>query len=189
MKKTLLFTLDFPPDFGGVASYYREICGNLLNDRIVVLTLKRKNKKDSEFPYKIYRRNLITALPIWPKSVFSFWHLWRVIRKEKIKTVLVGQILPLGSITLFLSKVLKFDYGVFIHGLDILNAQKKIKNKVLAQKVLKKAKFVVANSKFTAEELKKFGVNSEKITIVYPCPFNKPPAKESVKQELIKNII
>lgn len=183
MQKTLLFTIDFPPSFGGVANYYENICGHLPADKIFVLAPKISLVDHAD--YKIYRENLITSLPIWPKWIFSFWYLYKVIKKEQIKNVLVGQVLPLGTVTLILSKILKFDYFVFTHGMDILLAQKTKKRKFLLKKILSNAKGVITNSEFNKKELVSLEIEDNKINIVYPCINPEIKVNEKIKSEII----
>jgi len=86
----LLFTLEYPPFKGGVANYY----GNVVKywgEEIKVLAGKKL---------------------LWPHWIFSLLYLWSAIKKFKIKIVLVGHILPLGTVTYWLSKILKFEYIV-----------------------------------------------------------------------------
>ncbi len=183
MNKTLLITIDAA--IGGVANYYQGICDHLPNNKISVLTVK-KDKIFYSKNYPVYRRNLISNLPIWPKWLPVFWHLWKIAKKEKVKTVLVGQILPLGTAALCLSKILNFDYAIFAHGMDILLPQKNSRKKWLSKKILKNAKITVANSNFTKQNLLKLGVNENKIIVLYPCPRVKPPADKKIKGDLIE---
>lgn len=183
MNKTLLFTIDFPPNIGGVANYYFEIYKHLPNNKITVLTQKTNNKDD--YSFNIYRKELISFLPIWPRWLPAIFHLYKTIKKEEVSTVLVGQILPLGTIAFLLSKILNIEYVVFTHGFDILKSQKRKRKKYLTEIILKNAKNIIANSNFTKNEIKKLGVKPDKITTLYPCPHIKPPAKNDVKKRLI----
>lgn len=183
MNKTLLVTID--ATVGGVANYYQGICDNLPSDKISVLTVK-KDKIFYSKNYPVYRRELIFNLPIWPKWLPVFWHLWKIIKKEKVKTVLIGQILPLGTVVFCLSKILNFDYIILANGMDIILPQKNKRKKWLAEKILKNAKISTANSNFTKQEILKFGIDKNKIIIIYPCPRIKPPADEKIKHNLIE---
>ena len=87
--KTLLFTLEYPPFKGGIANYY----GNLtkywpISEKILVLN---NNKRE------LIRKGFI--IDWWP----AFFVLKRKIEKSKVNHVLVGHILPLGTVTYFLS--------------------------------------------------------------------------------------
>lgn len=186
MKKTLLFTIDYPPIQGGVANYYKNICANLPSDKVVVLANHEVNEKnfDNNQKYKIYRRNLITNFPIWPRWLLSFYHLRQVIKKEKIDIILVGQILPLGTVCYIYKKVFKIPYGVFVHGMDIKMAQSVTRKRELAKKILNNAEFIIANSEYTKNLLLKQGIKSEKIEVVYPGVELK---SESPEEVLAKN--
>jgi phosphatidyl-myo-inositol dimannoside synthase len=184
MNKSLLFTIDFPPHIGGVANYYREFCNHLPSDKIVVLALK--NGKELDFDYKVYREKLIADKFIWPKWFPAFWHLYKVVKKEKIKNVIVGQGLPLGTVAYYLSKILKFDYYIIFHGLDIVTTKKIKRKRFLMDKILKKVKGVIVNSEFTKREVLEMGLDENKIKVLYACPHFKPPAKESVKRDILK---
>ncbi len=184
MNKTLLFTIDFPPYIGGVANYYREICDHLPSEKIVVLA--PKNGGEIDFDYKIYRGKLLIDKPIWPKWLPAFWHLYRVVKKEKIKKVLVGQGLPLGTVAYCLSKILKFDYYIFFHGLDIVTTKKIKRKKFLMEKIFKGVSGVIVNSEFTKREVLELGLSEDKITVLYPCPYFRPPAQDDVRKEIVK---
>lgn len=87
--KTLLFTLEFPPFKGGVANYY----GNLakywpIEEKLLIF---HNNQKEI----------MATNRPLaWVPAI---WSLKRRLKKEKIDYLLVGQILPLGTIACILS--------------------------------------------------------------------------------------
>ncbi|MFH0854304.1 MAG: glycosyltransferase family 4 protein [bacterium] len=171
MKKTLLFTLDFPPRNGGVAKYYENLCAYFSYDKIAVLCQNESGGKDFDRrqKYKIFRKNLITRFPIWPKWIFSFFYLWRVNKKEGADIILVGQVLPLGTVAWIYKKLFKIPYGVFIHGMDIAMTNRIARKNKLARKILKNAEFIVANSEYTKGLIKGQGISGDKIKVVYPC--------------------
>ena len=144
----LLFTSEYPPDIGGVANYYGNLVKYHDNGKIKVLTGKKLLK------------------PHW---FFSLWYLWRAVKKDKIKTVLVGQILPLGTVTWLLSRVLgiKFDYVVFLHGMDLTYALKMPRKKQLARKILTGAKKIIAANSYTAKLAWEI-VDKNKVEVVNP---------------------
>ncbi len=164
-KNTLLFTLEYPPFKGGVANYY----GNLIK----YWHRENKNYIPSDYftPLKMASNDKITVLTgkklIRPHWIFSLWYLWRAVKKNKINIVLVGQILPLGIVTWLLHKICKFEYAVFLHGMDLSFAMKVSRKKKLARKILRDAKKIIAvNSRVAmdAEEI----VDSKKITVINP---------------------
>ncbi len=171
MDKVLLFTIDFPPSKGGVAKYYEDICLNLPSEKITVLAnrITDEEKFDASQKYKIYRNNLILKFPIWPKWIFSFFYLRKIIKTENIKIILVGQILPLGTVALIHKKIFKTPYAVFIHGMDLGMAQKSAKKSKLAKKILKNSKFIITNSEYTKGLVIGQGIEANKIHVIYPC--------------------
>lgn len=171
MKKSLLFTIDFPPSKGGVAKYYENICFYLPPDKITVLANNETDgdKFDALQKYKIYRKNLISKFPIWPKWIFSFFYLHKVVKKEKTEIILVGQILPLGTIALIHKKFFKTPYAVFIHGMDLGMAQRSKRKSKLAEKILRNAEFIITNSEYTKKLVIGQGIEANKIHVVYPC--------------------
>lgn len=172
MKKVLLLTLDFPPRIGGVANYLANLCQNLPPDKIFVLTIKENGSVefDQKQDYKIYRKNLISHLPIWPKWLPAIYHTFQVIKKDKPDLILVGQILPLGTVALAIKKLTGLNYFVSCHGMDILLAQKTKRKKWLTNLIIKNSQHIIVNGQFTKKEIEKLGIGENKITVIYPCP-------------------
>ena len=150
--KSLLITLEFPPQIGGIAKYYAEFCRVLGRDRVVV-----------ETPFMASLRRLPLC---WLLSVYG---AYKIVRKQNIKHLFVGQILPLGYIAVILKFFLKLPYTIFVHGTDIalpLNSKWK---KFWAKLILNKAHLIIANSQFTKNKVKRhYNVNKDKIKALYP---------------------
>lgn len=147
--KYLLFTLEYPPFKGGVGNYYKNIVENWPQKKeIKILCQKQKNKNPD-----IFSKSLILNY-VYPKWILSFWHLARKINKDKIGHVLVGQILPLGTVSYFLSKIMKFEYSVFLHGTDLSFSFKKKRKAKLALKILKNAKYIICTNNYVALKVK-----------------------------------
>ncbi len=86
--------------------------------------------------------------------------LWRAAKAADI--IVVSHLLPLGTAAMLLGK----PYVVIVHGLDLRLAKRK---KVLASRVLTKAKLVVANSRSTASELPMFGLAADSALVLTPA--------------------
>jgi phosphatidylinositol alpha-1,6-mannosyltransferase len=186
MKKLLIATIEFPPQKGGIANYLAGLAGAFPTDRVAILAEKNDGteKFDGAQQYKIYRKKLFSKF-FWPKWLPLVWHLRRVARKEKVETILVGQVLPVGTAAMIVKKFLGIPYFVSCHGMDILIAQTAPRKKKLLVKILTEARGVIANSQFTKNELLKIGVAENKITIVYPCPkkFEMSVSAEAIKRK------
>lgn len=153
MARILLLTLEFPPDRGGVARYYGGLVGAMPAGSVVVLKAQLSR----------------WMLPRWLPLL---WRVWRTVRRETITEILVGHILPLGTITYLLKRlsIVRCPVTVFTHGMDILVPQSSRRKTLLMKKILGVASRVVTISQFTKRELLKLGVPEEKIVIVPPCP-------------------
>lgn len=194
MRKTLLITIDFPPQRGGVATYLSNVCRNLDADKIFVLANKLPSSEhfNHKQSYKIIRANLFYGF-LWPAWLRTLRQAKKVIRQEKIEQILISHILPMGYIAL----LLRLPYFVSLHGYDVLAAQKTAWKKYWLLKILNKSKAIIVNSNFTKQEVLKLGISADKIIIVYPCPNIKPenliPAeRQALKTELelhVKKVI
>jgi len=185
MKKSLLITLDFPPYIGGVANYYSNICKNLLPEDICVLAPNTKNteKFDTQQKYKIIRKQLLSSNPFaWPKWMKMIKAAKETIRSENIETIIVGNVLPVGTVALYLKKKLDIPYYVFTHGMDI--TMPRGRKKVLLKKILQNADGVFSNSKFLMNEIHQNGVEPRNIEVVYPCANIIPDVSEISNIEL-----
>lgn len=148
-KNILLFTSEYPPQIGGVASYYRDL----------VATWNQTGDGKIEV--------LATALK--PHWLFSMVALWRTVRTHRVKTVLVGQLLPVGTVTWLVHRFLQYDYVVFVHGMDLPYALKRPRKRWLAGRILGDAKAVIAvNSYVRTLLVDAFKDIESKITVVNP---------------------
>lgn len=161
MQRTLLVTLDYPPMTGGVANYYHNIVQHLPKDSIWVL--------DNSNDELLFRSRLL-----WPRWLKGLWSTWHTIRLLHIEHILVGQVLPVGTIAFLLHKLLRIEYTVMTHAMDItilLSSTHASKRKQwLLRHILLNASAITTVSTFTADKLKECGVPPSKIHIIEPCP-------------------
>ncbi len=153
--KTLLFTIEYPPFKGGIANYY----GNLayywpINEKIVVL----HNNRGQLIRQKGFLR-------WWP----ALGILKRKIKESKIDYVLVGQVLPLGTVAYLLSLFKPLDYAVFLHGMDLSYARRSFRKRCLLKCILGRANKIICANNYTAEKLKKlYPSQAEKVFVANP---------------------
>ncbi len=184
MKKSLLITIDFPPQLGGVANYLSNFSQNLPADKIIVLANQIANVHhfDGRQTYKIIRGKLFFTF-FWPHWLKTFSIAKKIIKREKIEQIIISHLLPMGYVAL----MLKLPYIVILHGYDIMNAQKSGWKKYWAIKILNQASHIIVNSHNTQAQVEKIGIKSDKITIVYPCPNIKPEQLNEHEKQIIKN--
>jgi phosphatidylinositol alpha-1,6-mannosyltransferase len=183
IKKTLLLTLDFPPQKGGVANYLSNFSKNLPADKIVILTNHHAQSEsfDNQQDYKIIRKNLYYK-NFWPHWLKTYFIAKKLIKQQKIQQIIISHVLPMGYINLLLNK----PFYVILHGYDILLAQKSFWKKLWLKIILHQARHIIVNSNFTKSKVLKQGIKPKKITIVYPCPNIKPTDLNSNKKQIIK---
>jgi phosphatidyl-myo-inositol dimannoside synthase len=130
----LLFTLEYPPFKGGVAKYYEAIVKNWPDNNIFVLNNNDNCLINNKLPF-------LKWLP-------GILKLKKEIKEKNIKHVIVGNILPLGTASLLISKFFKINYSVILHGTDIMYALKSKRKKILTKLILKKADKIICNSSY-----------------------------------------
>ncbi|MHA1695044.1 MAG: glycosyltransferase family 4 protein [Candidatus Helarchaeota archaeon] len=179
MKKSLLITAYFPPLTGGISKSLYNFCHFFPSDKLVVMTDKIF---DGEEKIRILTRKLFFKNKlIWPKWLPLIWHTLITIKKEKIKLIQVGQVIPIGYVALLLKKFLKIPYIVYIYGQDLLISRPYKRKYKFLNKVLKNADGIIANSRYTKNLLTDMGINTQ-VSIAYPCP------QYSIKDSILINI-
>jgi phosphatidylinositol alpha-1,6-mannosyltransferase len=171
--KILLCTLEYPPQQGGVANYYYNL-KKYWPDSANFLVL---NNNNNELLCK-------KRLPLkWLKSLFSIYSYYK---KKKIDYLLIGQILPLGTIALILKSFFNINYGVVIHGMDFTYALKTKRKMFITKKILKKAKHIISANNYTKDLIVNFLPElKDKISVINPGVEAKKVDKEILKR--IKN--
>lgn len=170
MKKTLLVTLDFYPQTGGIAQYWKHLGVFFDPQKWVVLAPPVPvGSKELKTPYGIYRKKFFSNI-VFPHWIPSFFHIWNIIKKENIETVVVSHMLPLGTVMFCLHFFTKTPYVIVSHGMDAALPLRNTWKKLLCSVILKKAHAVFANSIQTSNNLQKLGCPNKKIHIIYPCP-------------------
>ena len=158
--KTLLFTLEYPPFFGGVSRYYKDIVDHWpasAAGKPEILVLHNNEGK------LVRKRGLIKWLP-------AFGELFKILKKEKIEHILVGHILPLGTVAYLVTRITKTPYSVFLHGMDLAFSQKKARRRWLARRILRGAARIICVNSFVAKQAKEVIGESEagKIIVINP---------------------
>ncbi|MDD5527738.1 MAG: glycosyltransferase family 4 protein [Patescibacteria group bacterium] len=168
-QKFLLFTLEFPPLKGGVATLYQNYAAYWPAGDLSVLSDAIPGGKDSEF---IKYRSLI-ARHLRPRWLPAIWQLHREISNIKYPIsnirVIVGQILPLGIAAYYLSKFIKFKYAILLHGLDFSLATETKRKKKITAKILARADKIICSNSYTANQVKVFDSSlASKLSMVNP---------------------
>lgn len=153
--KILLITKEYLPFKGGVANYYHSLTENFPDKENFFVIDNNKKELDKDSGFFSWR--------------VSFSNVYKKIKKEGIDKILVGQILPLGSVAFFLSFITPIRYDIFFHGLDLSLALKPGRKKFLSKLIIKKADKLIAANSFVASILsKEFPEKKNNIKVVNP---------------------
>lgn len=153
--KTLLFTLEYPPFHGGVANYY----GNLakywpIEEKLAVLDNSHNELLSSE--------KFLNWLP-------SISALNRKLDKDQIDYLLVGQILPLGTVAYITSFFKKINYAVFLHGMDFALALRTGRKRFISKLILNRADKIICANSYVKDKLLEFLPDlEERVIIINP---------------------
>ena len=142
--KFLLLTYEYPPFKGGIATYLSNLMDKTPSGVEVEVVVPKKGE-----------HWILTTLRLYFK-----------LKKSKPDILAISHVLPAGYTAFKMFFWLKVPYLVFTHGTDILSARRSSWKKFWMRLVLRNAKFVIANSRFTAGLLREEGV--AKIEIVTP---------------------
>ncbi len=147
--------MEYPPFKGGVSNYYENLV-KYYPDRENIYVLNNNNKELDN----------LRAFFSWRKAFFK---VYREIKKNNIKRIIVGHVLPLGTVAYVLSYILPFKYIVIFHGLDFSLAKKSPRKRFLLKKILDRSYKIVAANSYVADEIVNFSSeNKEKINVVNP---------------------
>lgn len=181
MKKSLLVTLDFHPNVGGVATYWKELGEWVSPSQWVVLAPPLpKGAQELKANYRIIRKSLLSRF-LFPRWLPLFFHILYVCRRHHIERIVITHILPVGTAVWLLSKFLRIPYVVSAHGLDIASPRANARKKFLCARILHAANWIIVNSKATAAVVREYGIHEKKIQFVYPCA--------SITPELLKGTV
>ncbi|MFA4942281.1 MAG: glycosyltransferase family 4 protein [Patescibacteria group bacterium] len=148
--KTLLFTLEYPPTNGGVANYYYNL---------------EKNWPEASNFKVLFRKYFPSPF----QYILYFQDLKRFVRSEKIDYILVGQILPLGSVTYLFSLLFRKPYAVFLHGMDFPLSVINWRKIFLTRRILGRSKKIICANNYVAKLVRDFSPKlAGKIIVVNP---------------------
>jgi len=172
--KTLLFTLEYPPFHGGIANYYENLVKYWPSFAPSYAEATEGKKamegKPSDSLSVLHNNNsqlINNKLPAlkWLPAIIA---LWRVIKSEKIDYVLVGHILPLGTVAWLVSRLTKIKYAVILHGMDLGMATGVPRKKWLTKKILNQADKIICGNNYTAVLVKNLISEASKIFVINP---------------------
>lgn len=184
MKRTLIISMEFPPQVGGIATYVHALASALPAESTWVLAPKdaAAAEWDAQQSYHIVRADFLYPAFMWPRWLKLWWVVKRLVREQKIERIMVHHVLPVGYVAQLAKRALKVPFVVFSHGTDIVAATTTDWKKRRLRQVLNHTDHVIYNSQSLRERgLKALPEFAAKSTVLYPCPdenfFTPPPAE------------
>ncbi|MBU2540556.1 MAG: glycosyltransferase family 4 protein [Candidatus Omnitrophica bacterium] len=102
------------------------------------------------------------------RAVILFFYTFWIVRKKRIDIIVCGVPVSIGLIGLVFKKIARLPYCVFYYGGELEKYKRRKIILRLLERVLKNACFVIVNSEFTSKEVKKFGIEEDKVIKVTP---------------------
>ncbi|MBP7992738.1 MAG: glycosyltransferase family 4 protein [Candidatus Magasanikbacteria bacterium] len=187
MKRTLIITLEYPPQVGGIATYVKNLGEALVPEQTVILAPFLKGEKHlvtQEAGLKIFRTKQLSRF-FWPHWLKLFWQVRKIVKKEKIEVIIVHHILPVGYVAVLINFFRKIPFIIFSHGTDIAAASRRPWKRRMVKIICQRATQIICNSASLARRFSlQFTEFSHKVQVVYPGPealFFATPNQEKVR--------
>ena len=150
-RRSLFVTQDFPPDRGGIARLYGELCMRL--PHVEVSTVAGGDACLDGLP--VHRMSFPLGHAHRPANILR-WARWARdhVRRRGISLLHVGNIRPAGYVAALLRRDMGIPYIVYTHGKDLLKERRKGTHRWIVRagtrEILGNAAAIVANSAATA---------------------------------------
>jgi phosphatidyl-myo-inositol dimannoside synthase len=171
-RRALLVTNDFPPTSGGIAGYLFGLWRSLDRGRTAVLAPVVPGAADFDRTHdlRVYRRRLLWPLPFpvdkLARIVAALATAPAVVRRERVEILHAGHVLTTGVAALVLKRALGLPYAVYGYGADLTDHAAYPGVSRLRRRVLREAEGVVTISDFSADALRREGVDEGRIAKV-----------------------
>lgn len=160
--RTLFLTQDFPPDSGGIARLYGELCRRFPAGSVHVGTVRAADAEVARVADTSLQPVRVTRLAFTFRQARRLssvvrWSRWalRQIKGEEIDLIQVGNIRPAGYVAAYVHARLGVPYTIYVHGKDLWKEQRKVERSArarwTARAILGRAGSIIANSRATAE--------------------------------------
>jgi len=167
----LLVSVDFPPHTDGVSTISRELSIQIAAAGAKMFIIGPQDKGDKEFDacyqYRAFR------VPGYHWGYFRFipvfFRMPVVVFRYGIKKIFAMNIAYGGLLSWLLSFLKRLDYVIFAYGYEFEKVKRHFFAKQLYLKIYGRAKAIVCCSRIVRERLISFGVEPDKIKVLYPA--------------------
>jgi phosphatidylinositol alpha-1,6-mannosyltransferase len=174
---TLLVSEIFPPKTGGSGRWFWEIYRRLPRGSYAIAAGEDPRQADFDRAHDLRVVRLPLAMRAWGIVSLeglrgyarAIRRLHRRIAAGRIDMVHCGRCLPEGVMALVLRLWTGVPYACYVHGEDVGTARSSREHRWLAERVLRHASFLIANSRNTERILiEEWGLAAGRIRLLYP---------------------
>jgi phosphatidylinositol alpha-1,6-mannosyltransferase len=174
---TLLITEVFPPKVGGSGRWLSEIYQRLPRAEYLVAAGEHPRQSDFDRTHDLRLIRMPLTLRSWGVMGWSqlrgYWRpvraLRRLVRPERVNMIHCGRVLPEGLMALAVRWRTGVPFACYVHGEDMTMATTSRELTWLTRRVVRRAAFLVANSRNTARILREnWGIGPERIRVMHP---------------------
>ncbi len=180
MLRTLFLTVDYPPDLGGMARMYGELCARFPPGSVEVCTIAESGPSGSvsaqlephRMPFSRRQARTLTTVIRWTR-----W-TQRHLRERAFSLIQVGNIRPCGYIAAWLQARHCIPFVLYVHGKDVrkerIRSAHSARARWTSRSILGRASAIIANSTATARDtrahLRAIGAAhaAERVVVVNP---------------------
>lgn len=173
MSRSILWVNDFPPVTSGIATYFVNIWRYLPSDRVVVIAPKMPGTAeiDRSLPFTVQRLTFPlgeTGRAKGLKTLLTVIYCFMISLTQRPSRHHCGQVLSSGIAGLICKKLLRIPYVVYVYGSETIRLGTSGLSRWLMRTILCESDWVIANSAYTAEEFRTFGVDEDRLRVIYP---------------------
>lgn len=167
--RVLCLTQDFPPNQGGISVFLHNLCDQLcrFGNQVDVLTRACNGceKDDAHLPYRVYRYNTTKRL----SSIVPLTHTLALHRKHRYDLLFIGHFMTTHALgALALRRLYAVPYVILCHGNDLRYCLGMNVDGMVARLLVRDATLMLANSRFTAERIRRQASYGRPIEVLNP---------------------
>lgn len=161
VPKIALVTLDYPPAKGGVARYLSNLVKASQGEIQVFVDHESPSVLMEGVKSGVFQKN--GGVWQWSPLIGFLKNLFQ----EGYREILLSHVLPVGTAAWLVNLMTGLKYTVIVHGLDLELARQSWKKRMMVRLILKRARFVIANSEYVAGLVKALAPSS-RIKVLTP---------------------
>lgn len=171
--RLLVLTELFLPTKGGTAVWFSAVYPRLGGKELHIVTAEVPGSHDVDSVHvnSIHRLNLRRRSWVRPESLLMYLAFiaksLSLVLFQRFQAIHAGRALPEGFVAWMVSVLTRLPVIIYAHGEELTTWGAGAKYRVM-RFVLRHADRVIANSDYTAKELRHMGVNATKVTVINP---------------------